>query len=647
MNATIQETPETFPGLSATYSPDDNKLRLYSVRRLDPELYARVKAAGFAWAPKQELFVAPMWTPARADLLIELCGSIDDEDTSLVERAEQRADRFEDYGEARASDADAAHAAVARIADGIPMGQPILIGHHSERHARRDAKRIENGMRRAVHLWETSKYWADRAKGALRHAKYKELPGVRHRRIKGLEADKRKHGRTIKEAEHYAKLWRAEGLTREKAIAIANYDHVSLPPKPGQEYGGSLWSALTDVTEDAITVKAAAAHALGVHERQIAHAQRWIDHLENRLAYERAMLDESGGIKADAFPIEVGGRVCDRIGSRWYVVKKINRVDGAITSVSVLGHYAGGLNIEDITDYRAPEAGDAEKVKAATKLAPIVNYPGEGFVHMTSAEWKKWTKATDCAQLYRHKATETHGAYRQREKYAGGGKTVGVFLTDAKVVERPATKPAAPVVFEPVLAEPAPRAAPRSAPEPTKFDALKESLKGGVRVVQADQLFPTPDALVARMIDLADIRPEHRVLEPSAGTGAIVRALQKIGVTHMRFVEINAALASTTGARCADFLACTDLGTFDRVVMNPPFADGQDVAHVLHAFTMLNPGGRLVAVMSAGVTFRSDRKTKAFRALVETFGTMEELPVKTFDRAGTGVQTVLVTLVKS
>jgi hypothetical protein len=77
---------------SATYSPEDNKLRLYATSRLDPETYARVRAAGFIWAPRQDLFVAPMWTPDREDLLIELAGEIDDEDTTLVERQEQRAD---------------------------------------------------------------------------------------------------------------------------------------------------------------------------------------------------------------------------------------------------------------------------------------------------------------------------------------------------------------------------------------------------------------------------------------------------------------------------------------------------------------------------------------------------------------------------
>lgn len=82
---------------TATYSPEDNKLRLYPFARLDADIYQRVKAAGFIWAPKQGLFVAPMWTPEREDLLIELCGEVGDEDTSLVDRAAERAERFEEY----------------------------------------------------------------------------------------------------------------------------------------------------------------------------------------------------------------------------------------------------------------------------------------------------------------------------------------------------------------------------------------------------------------------------------------------------------------------------------------------------------------------------------------------------------------------
>jgi hypothetical protein len=79
--------------MKATYSPEDNKLRLYAETRLDKELYGRVRSNGFIWAPKQKLFVAPMWTPERADFLEELVGEIEDEDKSLVERKEPPAVR--------------------------------------------------------------------------------------------------------------------------------------------------------------------------------------------------------------------------------------------------------------------------------------------------------------------------------------------------------------------------------------------------------------------------------------------------------------------------------------------------------------------------------------------------------------------------
>ena len=78
----------------ATYSPDDNKLRLYAVSRLDPETYKKVHDAGFRWAPKQALFVAPAWTPGREDVLLSLAGEIVDEDSTLAERQEARAERF-------------------------------------------------------------------------------------------------------------------------------------------------------------------------------------------------------------------------------------------------------------------------------------------------------------------------------------------------------------------------------------------------------------------------------------------------------------------------------------------------------------------------------------------------------------------------
>lgn len=626
------------PEFTATYSPDDNKLRLYSMSRLEPELYKRVKAAGFSYAPKQELFFAPMWTPEREDLLLELCGEIDDEDKSLVERAEERAERFEDYSEKRETDAHRAREAVASIADNIPLGQPILVGHHSEKHARRDAARIENGMKRAVKLWETSKYWTQRAAGAIRHAKYKELSGVRHRRIKGLEADKRKHERAVKDSNGSIKLWQTGALSRDLALKIANYEHVRVVI-PGHENESSLWSALE---ENLITPAKAAELAIVQHNRIIERANRWIAHLDNRLAYERAMLDETGGSPTAKFDVEVGGRVLIR--NEWFVVMRVNRANGVINSVTINSQYCRVRGIETITDYRAPEPDDAEKVKKVSRLAPLTNFPSDGCINMTKAEWDR--RPIDCKMMRTSKGNEKYAPYRYREAFIPGGsfKTASVFITDAKRVDPPLATPteAEPVEFERQFEMRSPRA-PRVQAEPSEFDAMREQIKQGVKVVQADQLFATPPELAARVVRLAQIEPEHTVLEPSAGTGNLVREIKKTGATVVA-VEVNRTLADAIGARCDDFTTCDGLGTFDRIVMNPPFANGQDVEHVTRALTMLAPGGRLVAIMSKGIEFRNDKKTKAFRQMVKEKGNIIELPEDSFVASGTSVRTVLVTV---
>jgi hypothetical protein len=437
--------------ITATYSPDDNKLRLYSTSRLDAETYARVRNAGFIYAPKQGLFVAPMWTPAREDLLLELCGEIGDEDTSLVDRAEQRAERFEDYSERRSDDADRAHKAVSSIVEHIPFGQPILVGHHSERRARKDVERIDNGMRRAVKMWETSQYWKFRAEGALLHAKYKELPAVRARRIKKIEAEKRKRERSIQEAQNSLTQWNDPNheLTLEWAKHITSVGYVSAcfplekyPRElPTSQYEGqmSIWSALDDGVINEVQAKEI---CVRVHERTIAWSQRWVDHYENRLTYERAMLAESGGLAADKFDLQVGGYV--QVTRDWLLILRVNRKDGQIVSVSTDCPYVSVKPVEKIQDYRPP-TGPIVKADC-----PLLNYrsPGDvitienrygGTPHvipqviMTKAEYMR--VGTD----YRGTRKAIDGSHKVRVVMKVG-QWVAVFLSDSKVHPIPAPK---------------------------------------------------------------------------------------------------------------------------------------------------------------------------------------------------------------
>ena len=256
----------------ATYDPADDKLRLRASSRLDAETYAKVKAAGFGWAPRQGLFYA-VWSPIREDLLTELADEIGDEETSLEERAAQRAERFEGYKDKRAVDAEQARKSVSAIADGIPLGQPILVGHHSERHARKDAEKIENGMRRAVKMWETSQYWRDRAAGAIRHARYKELPAVRARRIKTLEADQRKHQRDLVECEKCIHLWRDASVKHKDGSPTTLAERVAFLAKVGI---GCRYGLEGDLAKGEITPEAAQASVIAGHEASAARERRWI-----------------------------------------------------------------------------------------------------------------------------------------------------------------------------------------------------------------------------------------------------------------------------------------------------------------------------------------------------------------------------------
>jgi 16S rRNA G1207 methylase RsmC len=88
---------------------------------------------------------------------------------------------------------------------------------------------------------------------------------------------------------------------------------------------------------------------------------------------------------------------------------------------------------------------------------------------------------------------------------------------------------------------------------------------------------------------------------------------------------------------CADFLAVgEDLGVFDRILMNPPFERGSDLDHIKHAFALLAPGARLVAVCANGPRQREE--------LGEVCTRWIDLPTESFKDQGTSVNTAIVVL---
>lgn len=160
--------------------------------------------------------------------------------------------------------------------------------------------------------------------------------------------------------------------------------------------------------------------------------------------------------------------------------------------------------------------------------------------------------------------------------------------------------------------------------------------------------FPTPEAVGKRVIGLAGIRAGDRVLEPSAGLGALAR-LARDGGGLVTCVEVDrkrafVLLGEFADVQCRDFLLVEPSPQFDVVVMNPPFAKRADIHHVTHARKFLKRGGKLVSVMSGGIAFRADKLSEAFRAECST---IEALPEDSFKASGTAVNTVIITMLAS
>lgn len=82
---------------------------------------------------------------------------------STLLRKEARIERFEGYSENAEARAESASRRADSIASMIPMGQPILLSHHSERRHRRDLDRIGSGMRKSIEESKKSEYCAHKS----------------------------------------------------------------------------------------------------------------------------------------------------------------------------------------------------------------------------------------------------------------------------------------------------------------------------------------------------------------------------------------------------------------------------------------------------------------------------------------------------
>ena len=187
---------------------------------------------------------------------------------------------------------------------------------------------------------------------------------------------------------------------------------------------------------------------------------------------------------------------------------------------------------------------------------------------------------------------------------------------------------------------------------PFNPDRVMAELRSGkaINLRQDYQFFETPDDLADWIVSLANVSPGNSILEPSAGRGAIIRAIHRIYPgkpvdCYEIMPENREFLLQKTGVHLigSDFIAERQTRKYDRIIANPPFCNNQDMVHVRKMYDCLNDGGRLVSITGTGYTFRGDKKASEFRDWLSSVNA-EYYPIEKgrFKESGTSIGTYVI-----
>jgi hypothetical protein len=184
------------------------------------------------------------------------------------------------------------------------------------------------------------------------------------------------------------------------------------------------------------------------------------------------------------------------------------------------------------------------------------------------------------------------------------------------------------------------------------FSILHEGKRCNLQ--QDYQFFETPAELADWLVMLAGgINEADTVLEPSAGRGALIKAIHRAcpSVTvecYELMPENREFLYSLDNVIILDEDFTKDsVGSYTKIIANPPFSGNQDIEHVRIMYKLLEKGGTLAAITSSHWKIASEKKCVDFRNwLEEVHGEVFEIGAGEFKESGTSISTMAVVIRK-
>ena len=149
------------------------------------------------------------------------------------------------------------------------------------------------------------------------------------------------------------------------------------------------------------------------------------------------------------------------------------------------------------------------------------------------------------------------------------------------------------------------------------------------------------------------IHEDDTVLEPSAGRGALVKAIHRACPSVMvecyeLMPENREFLHTLSNVILLDEDFTKDsVGSYTKIIANPPFSGNQDIEHVRLMYERLEEGGTLAAITSQHWRFASEKRCIDFRNwLKEVHGEVFEISAGEFKESGTSISTMAVVISK-
>lgn len=171
---------------------------------------------------------------------------------------------------------------------------------------------------------------------------------------------------------------------------------------------------------------------------------------------------------------------------------------------------------------------------------------------------------------------------------------------------------------------------------------------------QEYQFFETPSDVADWLVMLAGgIQKDDTVLEPSAGRGALIKAVHRacpdVQVECYELMPENWDFLQTLEnvILLGEDFTKDCVGTYSKIVANPPFSKNQDIGHVRLMYEHLKEGGTLASITSPHWKMASEKKCADFRQwLEEVHAEVFEISPGEFKDSGTSISTMAVVIKK-